>query len=121
MIKVLQKHRRQKYENPPITTTEGLTHLGRVDTIYHSIHDELNYNPVATSNVVRFLDMLLKCQSQTKTESQALQKLSKTSQRTTTSRICKSSQNSEEKTQAQDKEDKQALHRVQKANGTGAL
>ena len=56
MIKNPKNHRRQKYENLPITITERLSYRG-VSTIYHSTH-ELNYSPVATSHVIRILDCL---------------------------------------------------------------
>ena len=124
MNKNPQNHRLQKYENPPITTTEGLTHLGRVDTIYHSTDDELNYSPMAAGYVIRCLHMLHFSPSEQipATENQTdLYKTYQTSQRTTTPRICTYSQKSKEKTKAQGKEDKQALQRVQKANGIGAL
>lgn len=51
MIKNPKKHRRQKYENPPITTTEGLTHRGSSSNIY-IYHDEFNYSPLGFSFLV---------------------------------------------------------------------
>ncbi|MEM9925629.1 MAG: hypothetical protein AAF915_18080 [Cyanobacteria bacterium P01_D01_bin.50] len=45
----------QKYENPPITTTEGLQHGGG-SSIY--LYYEHNFNTVATGHVVWAMDML---------------------------------------------------------------
>lgn len=50
MNKNPKKHRSKKYENPPITTTEGLTHRGGSNSIYQN--HELNYSPLAFSLLV---------------------------------------------------------------------
>ena len=122
MIKNPQNHRRQKYENLPITITERLSYRG-VSTIYHSTH-ELNYSPVATSYVIRILDMFrISTSEQIPTaESQTnLQENYQTSGRKATPRICTNSQKSQKQTKTQGKEDIQTLQRVEEANGVGAL
>ena len=53
MNKNPKKHRSKKYENPPITTTEGLTHRGGSNSIYQN--HELNYSPLASRFLVRDL------------------------------------------------------------------
>ena len=56
MVKTPIEHRTdeaKKYENPPITTTEGLTHRGGSNSIYQN--HEFNYSPLASSFFVRNL------------------------------------------------------------------
>ncbi|AFY54403.1 hypothetical protein Riv7116_1862 [Rivularia sp. PCC 7116] len=50
-----RKHRFQKYENPPITVTAGLSYRGG-SSIYQN--HEFNYSPVAVSHVIRSVGSL---------------------------------------------------------------
>lgn len=61
MNQIPKKHRKQKYENPPITTTEGFAHRGSSPST--RIHDEFNYSPLAFGDVIRILDCLLELES----------------------------------------------------------
>ena len=123
MIKNPRKHRRQKYENPPITTIKGISYRGE-STIYRSTH-ELNYSHMAVSHVIRILDLLyISPSSQTVDAAESQTELCKphqTSQRTTTPRIYTYSQKSQKSTKTQSNQKIQTLQRVEKAYGVSAL